>query len=229
MQRPETEWHELSIALATEATDERHTHVLAEAFLNNIDLNTRLPRIAGLVAALSLIALCVSVPARASTDSAAAEYEVKLAYLYNFTKFIRWPDSAFTQDDSPFKICIDGDLPRTRALAQLTRKKVSQHPIIVKLISADDKQPSCHIAYLTRRATPAPQLLKHWHQQSTLVVGETHQFAKLKGDIEFSMNKAQQIKLVINLGRIQTRDLTIGAQLLEIAETIYRDPEARRR
>lgn len=227
MQKPKTRYNEPPIALAMEATDARNEPALAGAFLNNTYLITGLPRMIGFNAILLLAALCLSASAHANTDTAEAEYEVKLAYLYNFTKFIRWPDSAFAHHESPFRICINGELPRTRALAQLTRKRVSQHPITVKLVSPDDKQPTCHIAYVTRRAPVTPQLLQHWQQQATLLVGETRQFAKLNGDIEFSMNKSKQIKLVINLGRIQARDLTIGAQLLEIAETIYRDSEAR--
>ena len=43
------------------------------------------------------------------TDPKKLEYKVKAAYLYNFTKFVKWPDEAFDPSpDSPLNICILG-------------------------------------------------------------------------------------------------------------------------
>ncbi len=47
------------------------------------------------------------------------EYEVKAAFLLNFTKFIEWPAGAFASPDSPFTICILGRDPFGRALDQI--------------------------------------------------------------------------------------------------------------
>ena len=37
------------------------------------------------------------------------EYQVKAAFLLNFTKFVEWPAAAFAAADSPIAICILGE------------------------------------------------------------------------------------------------------------------------
>ena len=37
-----------------------------------------------------------------------SEYKLRAAYLYNFSKFIRWPESAFESKDSAFVIGLLG-------------------------------------------------------------------------------------------------------------------------
>ena len=62
--------------------------------------------------ALFLIALflgTLTVPAAPQPSS--LEYEVKAAFLLNFTKFIDWPAPETPGPDSPFTICILGDDP----------------------------------------------------------------------------------------------------------------------
>ena len=39
------------------------------------------------------------------------EYPVKLAFLYNFTKFVEWPSDSFRNPDAPLVICIVGNDP----------------------------------------------------------------------------------------------------------------------
>ena len=41
----------------------------------------------------------------AAQRSDSSEAPVKAAFLYNFTKFVEWPDAAFAQPSSPFVVC----------------------------------------------------------------------------------------------------------------------------
>jgi hypothetical protein len=41
-----------------------------------------------------------------AADEPPLEYQVKAAFLLNFTKFVEWPASAFAQEHSPLTICI---------------------------------------------------------------------------------------------------------------------------
>src|SRR5579862_1041164 len=52
------------------------------------------------------------IPAAAlSLNEETAEYPLKLAFLYNFTKFVEWPADAFRSPDAPLAICIVGHDP----------------------------------------------------------------------------------------------------------------------
>ena len=44
------------------------------------------------------------------------EYELKAAFLYNFTKFVEWPEQSFKTADDPIAICILGENSFGRAL-----------------------------------------------------------------------------------------------------------------
>ncbi|MGH9611632.1 MAG: YfiR family protein, partial [Bryobacteraceae bacterium] len=52
------------------------------------------------------------------------EYQVKAAFLLNFTKFVEWPAAAFAASDSPIAICVLGDDPFGGALDQIVEGEV---------------------------------------------------------------------------------------------------------
>jgi len=55
-------------------------------------------------------------------------YEVKAAFLYNFTKFITWPEEAFTGESDPFIIGILGPDPFNNYLNDIIRgESVGRH------------------------------------------------------------------------------------------------------
>ena len=56
--------------------------------------------------------------------------KVKAAYLYNFTKFVKWPDKAFENDEAPFVIGVLGKDPFGPILDNTVKgKKVAKRPI----------------------------------------------------------------------------------------------------
>src|ERR1700722_9242607 len=58
--------------------------------------------------------LILAIQCRA--DAPTSEYRVKAAFIYNFTQFIEWPDSAFTGPGSPFVVATVGNDPFQGAL-----------------------------------------------------------------------------------------------------------------
>jgi len=58
-----------------------------------------------LVQAIPLVAFLLAFlsvgPARAMTES-----QVKAAFLYNFARYVEWPQHAFESSDAPFRICV---------------------------------------------------------------------------------------------------------------------------
>jgi hypothetical protein len=64
-------------------------------------------------------------------------------------------------------------------------------------------------------------LLRTHSVNPTLIIGEQAGFAQQYGGIEFEFDERQRIKLQINLQDIQSRNLQISAQLLEIAVKVH--------
>src|SRR5579862_6488787 len=67
--------------------------------------------------------------------AAVSEYQLKAAFLYNFTKFVDWPPKALPVTDAPIVIGIVGDDPFGNEIDDLVRGEVVRdHALIVKRI-----------------------------------------------------------------------------------------------
>src|SRR5579883_1484108 len=83
------------------------------------------------------VAVCLAMWPLALSDFAQGptEYDVKAAFLLNFTKFIEWPESAFESASAPFRICIAGEDPFGDALDKMMQgESVGRHRLEVRRI-----------------------------------------------------------------------------------------------
>lgn len=173
-----------------------------------------------------LMALWALLACIGAGANAPGEYDVKIVYLYNFTKFVTWPDNAFKSPSAPLNICIMGDLPNLNAVHALQNKTSHNRDIVVTLLHPNGDDSQCHILFFTKTvdfavAEKMLTSLKH----PTLIVGETAGFAKNEGTIGFVMDDRRRVRIEINLANAKSQDITIRAQLLEIARKVYRDQE----
>jgi len=144
------------------------------------------------------------------------EYKIKAGYLYNFTKFITWPDDELES----FNLCILGKDPFGPIINPIEKRSVKGKPIRLSRIKKTDEAKHCHIVYisilskahisklgtLTIRSVPAK-----------LTVGDTKEFGRQGGMISFFQREGK-VKLHINLPSLRKTGLEISAKLLEVAE-----------
>src|SRR5437588_7557177 len=84
-------------------------------------------------------------------QAAVSEYELKAAFLFNFTKFVDWPPKAFLAADAPIVIGIVGEDPFGTAIDDLLRGEVVRdHALIVKRMPPDADLSSCHVLFISR-------------------------------------------------------------------------------
>ena len=77
------------------------------------------------------------------------EYEVKAAFLLNFTRFIDWPTGAFPDASSPFAMCIVGKDPFGAALDEIVKgETVSGRRLVVRRIKDKEQMQGCQLAYI---------------------------------------------------------------------------------
>lgn len=159
--------------------------------------------------------------------SGPSEYDIKLVYLYNFTKFVTWPDTAFATADAPLTICVAGSLPDVSTWEHLEDRKARNRPIELRLLDRKQTQYDCHVLFITRSADASQiRMLLRNMPDTTLLVGETPDFARKEGVIGFVTDDRRRVRIEINLDRARQRQLNIRAQLLEIARKVYRDEES---
>lgn len=172
-----------------------------------------------------LVGLCLLVcePGFSATPD---EYTLKLVYLYNFTKFINWPDSGVADQEKPFHICIIGNMPAADALKQLEYKRSKNRPITTSRQAIDKETGDCHILFITKSISKSDvKKILSLPLRNTITVGETRDFAKHAGDIGFVIDENNHIRIEINLLKTHSKNVNIRAPLLEIARKVYRDEE----
>jgi hypothetical protein len=64
-----------------------------------------------------------------------SEYEVKAAFLFNFARFVEWPDST-AQD--PLRICIVGAYPFGTAFETVLGRSAGRQPVHVERLVRDE-------------------------------------------------------------------------------------------
>lgn len=151
------------------------------------------------------------------------EYKIKAGYLYNFTKFITWPQ----ENAQAFNLCILGKDPFGDVINPIEKRTVQGRPIRLFRYSKDIKRDQrCHILYMNVAGINGAALkneLALLDTSNTLTVGEGEEFAKQGGMVGF-VNRNDKIKIQINLKAFKQSGLNVSAKLLEVAEIVGGTP-----
>lgn len=145
---------------------------------------------------------------------------MKAVFLYNFTQFIDWPESAFQNSEAPFIIGILGDDPFGAFLDRTVEgEHIGTHPIKVKRFEDLRSAMSCHMLYINSTDREwLRTILNSVSEKNILTVSDDPYFNNLGGIIRF-YTEENKIKLQINLPRSKEAQLTISSKLLSLAKT----------
>lgn len=144
------------------------------------------------------------------------ETKVKVAYIYNFTKFIDWPDD----DSEPISICVIGSDPIRTMLGELSIREVKGRPLRIMRVKDSNSIPSCHLLFISRsEESQIPSILQRLQGTRVLTVSDIPQFAKRGGMISF-ITERDRVKIEINQRTVRQAGLKVSAKLLEIARVV---------
>ncbi len=180
-----------------------------------------------------------------------AEYQLKSAFIFNFMKFVEWPDLNGTQPQAgvksqakPLVIGIVGQNPFGKAFDAVAEKKIKNRPI--KIVQIDgvnqfvEKNPQsgtmdayrkassdaiggCHLLYVCRsEKNSVAELLKMLGDKPILTVSDNDNFVQAGGMIGLVMEN-NKIRFDIHLGIAESKKLKISSQLLNLARYVERD------
>src|SRR5690348_12478415 len=77
------------------------------------------------------------------------QYQVKAAFLYNFTQFVKWPSEIFPEPNAPLVIAVVGEDPFGSYLDEVVfGERIDGHPLAVQRFGPDDEIEDCHILYI---------------------------------------------------------------------------------
>jgi hypothetical protein len=159
---------------------------------------------------------------RAQSFSPVEEYPAKAALLYNFSKFVTWPQNSFKNKDSPFIIGILGEKDFANTLKTISNKFIFGRPIKIRQFQTISDFEPCQILFtnsdlLRRFSQINPGLLE---KLSVLTVGQDKNFLKMNGILLIAVVK-DHLEFKINLNSSRRANIEIRANLLNLASEIY--------
>lgn len=148
----------------------------------------------------------------------ASEYQLKAAFLYNFTRFIDWPSTAFSTPNAPFVIGIIGNDPFGVYMDEIIRgETVSGRPIIIQRYSTLNDIRQCHILYInTKDIKRGKEIISALENRSILTVSDASNFVKWGGVIGF-YKEGNKVRLQINVASARAAQIEISSKLLNLA------------
>nr|WP_294942634.1 YfiR family protein [uncultured Mucilaginibacter sp.] len=161
--------------------------------------------------------LCTNLADAQSKPS--LEYQVEAAFLFNFTRFVQWPPSAYPSAGAPFVIAIAGNNPFGTYLDELVEgEQVEGRPIVVRRYHDTRELPACQILYIN--PVDLPQLketLAQAAKQNVLTVSDADDFIKAGGMVRFFKDE-NRLKIAVKLDAVKAAQLDISAKLLKVAQ-----------
>lgn len=163
-------------------------------------------------------ALLLMAPLRIATASQ-SEYALKAVFLYNFCRFIDWPDSAFASPSEPLIIGIIGDDPFGSLLNEAVEgEKYHNRPIRIDHFRTPGDIKRCHLLFVSHvGAGRIEPILAAVAGKNVLTVSETEDFLNRGGMITLTTQQ-NRIRVRINPASLQAANLAVSSKLLRVAE-----------
>ena len=150
------------------------------------------------------------------------EYQIKAAFLFNFTQFVEWPVDALPETKAPLVIGILGENPFSTYLEEIiSGEQVNGHPLVVQQYKNVEEIKTCHILFINLAETDKPeQAITILKARSILTVSDRNNFIKEGGMIRF-IRKNNKIQIQINPEPAKEANLIISSKLLRVAEVVH--------
>lgn len=159
-------------------------------------------------------------------DLGPSEYQVKAAFLYNFAKFVKWPENAFSDTNSPIVIGILGEDPFGPSLDLAVQgKTINGHPLIVRTVgNINEAAGACQVLFVCKKPKRnLVQLIAALRHAGILTVGDTEHFIDAGGMINF-VSDDSKVRFEINDLEARRAGLTISSKLLSVAQKREKKP-----
>jgi hypothetical protein len=145
------------------------------------------------------------------------------AYLFNFARFARWPDSAFMHDTT-LVIGILGNASFYQEFSiSVAKRSIANHPVKALTINNANELPdSLHLLYIKE---PSPEQLSKvfadTEKTPSLIVVDSHQCPNIDHHICLS-RESKKVTFSVDLPALRHRSLELDGRILRLAIRIKR-------
>ena len=145
------------------------------------------------------------------------ENQLKAAYLFNFSKFVEWPEGA-ASGKRPLTICVAGNSYIAFSLTRLAwGKTVNGKEVKVSLVNSPESSGSCQMLFIARAAGKDEKaLLERAQNAPVLTVGEEADFVAEGGIVKLVL-EGSEIHFEVNQEAAARAGLKVSSKLLALA------------
>lgn len=171
---------------------------------------------------LGRLAVLLCVPVFGIAASEPTEYQVKAAFLLNFTKFVEWPASAFADPSAPMTICVLGEDPFGPALDRLIAGDTvdGRRLSVLRLKRREVPPKGCQVLFISASEKAELKNLPAI-EPGVLTVGEGTNFVRDGGMIGFILEN-RRVRFDINQTVAESAGLKVSSKLLSVARRVER-------
>jgi hypothetical protein len=163
--------------------------------------------------------------APAAYPSDGLEQRLKVTYLYNFTRFVDWPDASV---GDAFVIAVIGDPEMASALRALERagKRAEGKPIRIRHVDSTAKLADAQVLFIGAAAVPRlASILARTEGAPILLVGDTPGLARRGVALNFFLQPdilgdGEQLRFEISASALEEGSLGVLSDLFEVGEVV---------
>jgi YfiR/HmsC-like len=173
-----------------------------------------------IILAVLVCAHIVAAP-NAHAQDVLPEYQVKAAYLFNFLKFVEYPNESSMDPLAPIVIGVIGDDPFGNALPQVViGKTVQGRDLVIHVYRIGEDLRGAHILFISASERKRlPMILSSLRGSSVLTVADTEGFLEAGGMIQF-LSENDRVRFAINVDATSRAKLKMSSKLLSLARAV---------
>jgi hypothetical protein len=171
------------------------------------------------VVALCLAGSCGVALAGNAAGLAPSDGAVKMAIVYNISKFVEWPPTQ--RGSGALTLCVVGRSERlAEGMAAVESRLVHGRALHAQEVARATDLAGCHIAFFADPlGSGAAELLASAHQRGVLTVSDDDAFLGQGGLVQL-VNLDNHVRFEVNLGAAQKAGFNISSELLRLAERV---------
>jgi len=165
--------------------------------------------VAGMVKAVPLAAVAAALP------PAPSQLDVQAVYLFDFAKFVRWPEG---QEHSTLTICVAGQKGYAGSLTRLAKgEQIDARPLAVRVVQTAADVAGCGILFVDVSAKDQEAaMLTATAGKPVLTVSDIPGFLDSGGMIQFVVID-QRVRFSVDLRATTRSGLGLSSELLKVA------------
>jgi len=176
----------------------------------------------GCFAAAWLFAAPLFLAQSAAQSAAPTQDEVEAAYLYNFAKFVTWPEA--TKSDV-LNVCILGKDPFGTTLDQIVSgEAIDGRRLAVRRLADEHSVQPCAIVFIGEsESSHLDRDLSAVSGLPILTVSDIPSFIRNGGTIQFVLQE-NRVRFEVNLSAARKCGIVLSSQLLKVATRVVGSP-----